>query len=82
MQGLKGEGIVVVAGLLKRQKNECGRNRALSIADRYRSIGGCFQLLYLLSARAICRKQENAGFDNAFYKAGCIIRICSQSLTT
>ena len=82
MQRLKGEGITVVAGLLKREKDECGRNRALSIADRYRSIGGSFQLLYLLSATAICRKQENAVFDNAFYKTGCIIRIHSQCLTT
>lgn len=79
---MKGEGITVVAGLLKRQKNECGRNRTLSVADRYRSIGGCFQLLYLLSAIAFCRKQENAGFDNAFYKASYIIRICSQCLIT
>jgi len=82
MQGLNGEGIMVAASLLKRQKNGCGRNKALTIADRYRSVGCCFQLLYLLSATDICRKQENAVFDNAFYKAGCIIRIRSQCLTT
>lgn len=40
MQRLQGEGIVAVAGLLKRQKNECDRNRALSNADSYRSMGG------------------------------------------
>lgn len=61
---------MVVAGLLKRQRSECGRNRVLSTADRYRSIGCCFQLLYLLSATAIDRKQEKGVFNNAFYKAG------------
>lgn len=70
MQRLKEERFMVVAGLLKRQRNECGRNRVLSIADRYRSIGCCFQLLYLLSGTAIGRKQEKGGFDNAFYKDG------------
>lgn len=40
MQRLQGGGIVAVAGLLKRQKNECDRNRALSNADSYRSMGG------------------------------------------
>lgn len=58
MQRLKEERFMVVAGLLKRQRNECGRNRVLSIADRYRSIGCCFQLLYLLSSTALGRKQE------------------------
>lgn len=61
---------MVVAGSLKRQRNECGRNRVLSIADKYRSIGYCFQVLYLLSATSIGRKQEKGVFDNAFYKAG------------
>lgn len=70
MQRLKEERFMVVAGLLRKQRNECGRNRVLSIADRYRSIGCCFQLLYLLSAIVIGRKQEKGVFDNAFCKAG------------
>lgn len=69
MQRLKEERFMVVAGLLKRQRNECGRNRALSIADRYKSIGRCFQLLYLLSATAIGRKQEKGVFDKAGFKS-------------
>lgn len=43
---------------------------------------GRFQLLSFLSVTAICRKQENTIFDNAFDEAGCIVRICSQLLTT
>lgn len=70
MQRLKEERFMVVAGLLKRQRSECGRNRVLSIADRYRSISCYFQLLCLLSATSIGRKQEKGVFDNAFYKAG------------
>lgn len=80
MQRLKEERFMVVAGLLKRQRNECGRNRVLSIADRYRSIGCCFQLLYLFLLQLLVENKKKEFLT--MLSARLVLRVCSQSLTT